>query len=100
MAFDHAKLATALNAAANTQFTAVTLPFVDLSFSDDERAIQFSAASFNWRCQLSDYQCTRLGPAPTGGRGGRGGAPSVDDQEDPAARSRVRGTKTTASSRR
>ena len=76
VAFDHAKLATSLNAAANTQFTAVTLPFVDLSFSDDERAIQFSAANFSWRCQLSDYQCTQLGPAPAGGRGGRGGAPS------------------------
>ena len=81
-AFDHAKLATALNSAANTQFTAVTLPFAELSFTSDEKAIEFAAAAFNWRCQLADYACTRLGPAPTGGRGGRGGAPSVDDPED------------------
>ena len=64
VAFDHAKLATSLNAAANTQFTALTLPFVDLSFSDDERAIQFSAANFSWRCQLVGLpvHATRTGP--------------------------------------
>src|SRR5262249_37453005 len=51
-AFDHAKLATSLNAAAQTHFTAVTLPFTDIAFGEDERSVQFAAASFNWRCQL------------------------------------------------
>src|SRR6185503_4742820 len=80
-AFDHAKLAAALDSAAQTHFTATTLPFLDIALADDEHAVQFVAAGFNWRCTLTEYSCLRLTAATTGGRGGRGG-PSVDDNGD------------------
>ena len=81
-AFDHAKLADALNAAAQTHVTATSLPFNDITFADDERSIQFVASGFNWRCQIIDYACTRLSAVTVGGRGGRG-TPSVEDDDVP-----------------
>ncbi|MEO7083317.1 MAG: DPP IV N-terminal domain-containing protein [Gemmatimonadaceae bacterium] len=85
-AFDHEKLAAALNAPAGTKYSATTLPFNEISFSDDERSIQFTAAMFNWRCAIvGDHSCERLGPAATRGRGGRGGAgagPWIDQTSD------------------
>ncbi len=81
-AFDHAKLASSLSAAASASYTATTLPFTDITFSDDERAVQFVLTGSNWRCGLADYACTRTGPVTGGGRGGRGGGPSVDASGD------------------
>ncbi len=83
-AFDHGKLAAGLNTAATTQFTALTLPFNEITFADDERSIQFATAGFNWRCSVTDYDCTRLGPVAAGGRGGRGGrgGPALEDQSE------------------
>src|SRR5262245_2602939 len=41
-AFDHARLATALSAAANGNYTAITLPFTTFTFVDNMQAIQFT----------------------------------------------------------
>jgi dipeptidyl aminopeptidase/acylaminoacyl peptidase len=65
-AFDHEKLAASLSAAVGKKYTAVTLPFMAINFVDNERAIEFIADASRWRCNLSDYGCQRLGPAPTG----------------------------------
>ena len=65
-AFDHEKLAVSLSTAVNKKYTAVTLPFMTISFVDNEQAIEFMADASRWRCNLSDYGCQKLGPAPTG----------------------------------
>ncbi len=73
-AFDHARLASALAAAGGHTYTALTLPFNNVTFVNGEGAIEFVADTARWRCTVSDYQCSRLGPAGPGfGRGGRGG---------------------------
>jgi len=101
-AFDHDKLAAAINAASAGHYTGLALPFAPapggrgggggggrgfggpapgaLTFSDSDRTIQFGAAGFLYKCTLTDYACTKGEriPAVTGGRGGRGGAPEDD----------------------
>jgi len=99
-AFDHARLAQSLRAAAKGTYAAETLPFTGFRFVNGMQAIEFSLSANggrgpaaagrqgggpagpapDWRCTLADYTCTRLAPAPgqdqSGqGRGqGRGGA--------------------------
>jgi hypothetical protein len=83
-AFDHEKLATALSAAAGEKYKALELPFTTLAgrlcimdstspctltFVDKERAIQFTAGASNWKCDLTNYTCTKLGPAERRGPG-------------------------------
>ena len=101
-AFDHAKLAAGIIRAgltetpaagrggagapgASTLISATNLPFSDFTFADDERAIEFVAAGYNWRCTITDYACLRVGPVNVGGRGGRGGrggaGPIADDEQ-------------------
>src|SRR5690242_8223483 len=74
-AFDHSRLAAALGAATGDAYTAVTLPFSEFTYIDrDDAAIELDATGSRWQCGLSEYQCTRVGPArATGGRGGGGG---------------------------
>src|SRR6185437_10066494 len=74
-------LAASLNAASGSHVTATTLPFNDITFSDDERAVQFVASGSNWRCSLGDYACTKTGAALSG-RGGRGAGPSVPSVDE------------------
>lgn len=83
-AFDHEKVAAAISN-DSAKFTAVTLPFTTFDYVDNETAIGFVADHSIWRCTLDGYKCARTGPAPTGGRGGRGGgfSPSVDDDSLP-----------------
>jgi dipeptidyl aminopeptidase/acylaminoacyl peptidase len=100
-AFDHARLATALGAAARGTYTAVTLPFSTFRYVDAMQAIEVSVtpgggrgagraagaapaagaaapAAPIYHCTLTTYECTR-NAAPAGGggggqgRGGRGG---------------------------
>jgi dipeptidyl aminopeptidase/acylaminoacyl peptidase len=83
-AFDHARLAASLSAASGEKFTAVTLPFPSITFTDKESAIEFIAAGQRWSCSLADYACKKLGPAPAfGQRGARGGSPALDEEESP-----------------
>ena len=94
-AFDHARLATALNAAASANYTAVTLPFSTFLFVKDMQAIEFSIGGAGrgagggrqgggrqgagaptppqWHCTLTDYTCTRATASdPAQGQGGQG----------------------------
>jgi dipeptidyl aminopeptidase/acylaminoacyl peptidase len=94
-AFDHARLATSLSAAAGGKYTAVTLPFNTFAFVDNMAAIEFAIGGAGgrggrggrggaaapgapppprYRCTLTDYQCTRL-PAPPATPGQAAGAP-------------------------
>ncbi|HEX6973498.1 MAG TPA: DPP IV N-terminal domain-containing protein, partial [Vicinamibacterales bacterium] len=90
--FDHARLAEAINKAANEKYTAVTLPFTTFNYIDNDRAIQFTigpagpggggggrgagpiAEADAWRCNIENYTCTPPRGAGRGGRG-RGAAP-------------------------
>jgi len=57
-AFDHAKLAAALSAAAGANYKAGNLPFMTFDFSADEKSISFAVKAQNWSCDLRAYQCT------------------------------------------
>jgi hypothetical protein len=98
-AFDHEKLAEAINKAAGTKATAWTLPFAPgtggrgaagagrgagpapgaLTFVDDEQAITFGTGGFLYRCTLTDYACTKGAAIPQAGRGARGGGPEAPE---------------------
>jgi dipeptidyl aminopeptidase/acylaminoacyl peptidase len=76
-AFDHGRLAESLNKAAETKYTALTLPFSAgpfpiFTFVEQGKAVEITAAEFRWKCSLSDYICQKAGPA---GRRGAGGPP-------------------------
>ena len=70
-AFDHARLATALSAAANAQYTAITLPFQAFEFTNGRQGIEADAGNWRYRCSLTDYTCTR-GPIPDDAQGALG----------------------------
>ena len=61
-AFDHEKLAAALNAASGEKVKAANLPFMMIRFKDGEKAVEFEAADFRWACDLTTYAVTKLGP--------------------------------------
>ena len=56
-AFDHEKLALALSKAADTNFNANHLPFSEIEFVDDGKAVKFEAADKTWQCDLNSYNC-------------------------------------------
>src|SRR5262249_31105935 len=56
-AFDHQKLAVALSQAAGEQFTADKLPFSEIEFVEDGKALFFEASGKSWRCDLVSYEC-------------------------------------------
>jgi hypothetical protein len=62
-AFDHQKLAAALSKATGQEFKADHLPFSDIEFVDDSKAIKFDAASKTWKCDLTSYECSPIGEA-------------------------------------
>jgi dipeptidyl aminopeptidase/acylaminoacyl peptidase len=87
IAFDHAKLAEALNNAAGTRFPSERLPLAELTFPADNASVTFDADGSRWTCDLSSYAIEKKGKAigttaPTttfargrgfgGGRGGTG----------------------------
>ena len=102
-AFDHDRLAAAINAASGGHYTGLALPFAPavsgrggaggrggaagppqtspLTFKNNEQAIEFGAGGSMYICQLTDYRCMKIGPIPTpaGGRG-RGSAPEAEDE--------------------
>ena len=57
-AFDHARLAQALSAVAESTYEPFALPFRQFEFSDDGGSISFDAAGKHFRCDLQQYQCT------------------------------------------
>jgi len=96
-AFDHVRLAAALESALGRPVTPVTLPFSVFEFTNSGRDIQFLVSDApggrggatggrgrgdgplfppgtpTWRCSLDTYTCRRPEAAGRGGRGGRGG---------------------------
>jgi len=58
-AFDQARLATALNVAAHTDFKPEALPFTRLQLVDHHSAVEFGFEQTPWRCELSNYQCAK-----------------------------------------
>lgn len=59
-AFDHVKLAAALSKAAGQEFKADKLPFSEIEFVDDAKAIKFAVAEKTWKCDLTSYECTAV----------------------------------------
>lgn len=59
-AFDHAKLAEALNKAGLKEVRAERLPLVRLELKPSENALEFSAGRKRWRAGLSDYSVSVL----------------------------------------
>jgi len=75
-AFNHARLAAALSEAAKEKYTAVTLPFQAIIFSDEEKTVEFVVGENRWKCDLQKYVCVKAGaaaPRPQRGMGGGGG---------------------------
>ena len=62
-AFDHEKLAAALNEATGMEYAPFSLPFSDFEFSADEQAIVFKAVGRRFTCNLASNKCTS-GNAP------------------------------------
>src|SRR5262249_32625975 len=78
-AFDHARLAASLSAAAGQTYTAVTLPFSTFTFVENETAMEFVTNGSTWKCELSRYSCTKSA-TPRGGQ--RAEAPPEESPED------------------
>jgi len=60
-AFDHAKLAAALSAAAGKPYEAAHLPFMTFDFSANQQSISFALHGQNWKCDLQSYTCASEG---------------------------------------
>jgi dipeptidyl-peptidase-4 len=81
-AFDHAKVAAALSAAAGTTFDAHHLPIAEFNYSADGHALNLSVTGGRYTCDLPTTKCTaeagvdnpQGGRRGGGGRGGRGAA--------------------------
>ncbi len=62
-AFDHERLAAALNKETGEKFTAVTLPFRSIRFVEDGKFLEFEFHDSVWRCDLTSYELKKTGPA-------------------------------------
>ena len=62
-AFDHAKLADSLSAAAGEKYAGLDLPFTSVTFIDNEKALEFEIGDWKWNCDLSTYACKKVGPS-------------------------------------
>ncbi|HEK86033.1 MAG: DPP IV N-terminal domain-containing protein [Candidatus Saccharicenans sp.] len=62
-AFDHEKLAAALNKQTSEKFTALTLPFRNINFVDNEKFLEFEFGGWRWRCNLDTYEVKKVGRA-------------------------------------
>ncbi|MBP1637168.1 MAG: peptidase dipeptidylpeptidase domain protein, partial [Acidobacteria bacterium] len=71
-AFDHARLAAALGAAAGGTFDPKRLPFPSIELSADGRTVAFDVQARRWSCDVAGTACKDAGQA-RGGRGGEAG---------------------------
>src|SRR5207237_10204223 len=53
----HENLAAMLSRSTKKQFSASDLPFEDIEFTEDQKAVQFEIEKEQWTCTLSDYVC-------------------------------------------
>jgi len=81
--FDHARLATALNAVTQGRATAVTLPFTTFTLVE-RRAVRVAVGRSAYECTLADYVCTRTGAIPAPGDSGRSGEVPNDTWDVPS----------------
>jgi dipeptidyl aminopeptidase/acylaminoacyl peptidase len=76
-AFDHAKVAAAVSKATGADYQADKLPFTDINFIEDGKAILFKVDDKTWNCDLTGYEVTPSdvsftpSEAPEGPRGPR-----------------------------
>jgi dipeptidyl aminopeptidase/acylaminoacyl peptidase len=87
-AFDHARLAAALAAAAGATYDATHLPFTQFTLSGDGRTISFSVRRTRYTCNLETDKCTADERAPAAepdevGAAGRFGPPLRTDVPSP-----------------
>jgi dipeptidyl-peptidase 4 len=64
-AFDHEKLAAALSHTTKREYSATALPFFEIEFVDNGKAIRFSLDNAQWTCLLDSYECKRENSQPT-----------------------------------
>jgi dipeptidyl aminopeptidase/acylaminoacyl peptidase len=93
IAFDHARLASALAAASGEKVQALDLPFFGLTFDEKGGSVEFAAFGARYTCDLATYACKKLegrgGPRRfrAGELGGweRGPAPEAASKETKAS---------------
>jgi dipeptidyl aminopeptidase/acylaminoacyl peptidase len=78
-AFDHQKLAASLAAVSGMEVNADSLPFTDINFADNARAIEFTVKGTGWKCTLDSYTCTKTVKQPEARRGRYWGDNSEDN---------------------
>ena len=89
-AFDHSKLAGALSKACGQEFKTERLPFAELEFIEDGKAICVEAGGKNWRYDLNTFECS---PSTKSGAASRHPLPPLAEArrtEYPAAAEAVR----------
>ena len=59
LAFDHARLATALSLVSGHTYNGERLPFDGIEFSEDAHTVRFTTDGVAWSCDLATYVCTR-----------------------------------------
>src|SRR5262249_31985250 len=81
-AFDHEALARGLSTAAGgTRFKADRLPFDEIEFIEDGKAIRFRVGGTTWACNLANYECSKANAAA--------GAPGPAAESNPPRRRRA-----------
>jgi dipeptidyl aminopeptidase/acylaminoacyl peptidase len=59
-AFDHERLAAGLKRASGQEIDAKRLPFSEIEFVDEGKAVQFEVEEKSWRCDLGTYECVAV----------------------------------------
>jgi len=80
-AFDHARLAAALSAAAGKKYEANKLPFNAIELSADSASVSFSTGGKRFRCDRRGSQCTEEKSGAAAGGRFRTDAPSPDKKK-------------------
>lgn len=64
-AFDHEKIAAGLSKAAGVEYQADRLPFNNIEFTDEAKAIRFKVDKTTFKCDLSSYECSETEASAT-----------------------------------
>lgn len=64
-AFDHERIAAALSKAAGVEYHADRLPFNNIEFMDEAKAIRFKVDKMTWKCDLASYECSETEASAT-----------------------------------
>src|SRR6266581_4236964 len=80
-AFDHQRLAAALTKNAGEEFKADHLPFSEIEFVEEGKAIRCEVAAKIWRCDLASYECSVVPDS-----GSSASSPTTKETDDEANR--------------